>query len=439
MSGSRFQLHSCLNVAAKVKFALLALVYCMAIAPVFASEDLLRLELANGQDIEVERFRGNGAATMLWLPSERGFGAAHRLHARALAALGHEVWLADLHPSYFVEPGRNSIARFPLDDIVALIEAAVASSAQKVVLVSSSRGAQSVLIAAREWQLRNPGNGAIAGAILAHAHLYVARPAVGENAQYLPIVRATNLPVFLLAAQYSTQSSRLMELAEALGSGGGQVYTQTLAGVQGGFFTRQAADNSAIDEAAKQAFAVTLSRAAALLKEIEPPPAAVVSAQDTRRFGYSTGSNPVLAALATPLAVPPLGLTDINGRPFTLDEHAGRVLLVNFWTSWCRPCVTEIPSLRRLDALLADTDFDIVTVNVGEDRARVSRFLQQVSVELPVLMDYDAAISKHWMIYVYPSSFLVDRQGNISYAYLGALEWDSTENLKIIRSLLSRR
>ena len=95
--------------------------------------------------------------------------------------------------------------------------------------------------------------------------------------------------------------------------------------------------------------------------------------------------------------------------------------------------------MSRLDAMLANTDFRIVTVNVGEDRERVKRFLQQVSVELPVLMDYDAAISKRWMIYVYPSSFLVDRQGNISYAYLGALEWDSTENLKIIRSLLSKR
>jgi peroxiredoxin len=53
-------------------------------------------------------------------------------------------------------------------------------------------------------------------------------------------------------------------------------------------------------------------------------------------------------------------------------------------------------------------------------------------------MDYDASISKGWMIYVYPSSYLVDRQGNIRYAYLGAMEWDSTENLKIIHQLLSQ-
>ena len=74
----------------------------------------------------------------------------------------------------------------------------------------------------------------------------------------------------------------------------------------------------------------------------------------------------------------------------------------------------------------------------GEDRARIVRFLQQVPVELPLLMNYDASIAKDWMIYVYPSSYLVDHQGKIRYAYLGALEWDSIENLEIIQSLLNQ-
>jgi len=79
-----------------------------------------------------------------------------------------------------------------------------------------------------------------------------------------------------------------------------------------------------------------------------------------------------------------------------------------------------------------------VSSSRGEARARIARFLQQVPVELPLLMDYDASISKDWMIYVYPSSYLVDHQGKIRYVYLGALEWDSTENLEIIQSLLNQ-
>ena len=80
-----------------------------------------------------------------------------------------------------------------------------------------------------------------------------------------------------------------------------------------------------------------------------------------------------------------------------------------------------------------------MTVNVGEDRERIARFLQRVPVELPLLMDYDASAAADWMIYVYPSSYLVDGQGKIRYAYLGALEWDSTQNIEIIRNLLTQQ
>ena len=246
--------------------------------------------------------------------------------------------------------------------------------------------------------VRNPGNPALAGIILAHAHLFKARPEPGESAHYLPIVQATNLPVFLLAAQYSTRSSRITELAAELGSGGSQVYTKVLDGVRGGFFTRDESENSDEEQVAKLAFSSTLSRAAALLKQVNPPTSAVVTTQNTRQFGRSTGTEPVLSALASPTAAPALRLPRIDGSRFRLEDHVGKVVLVNFWASWCRPCVTEIPSLHRLDAALDEDDFRIVTVNVGEDRERIAEFLLQVPVELPVQMDYDASISKDWMI-----------------------------------------
>jgi thiol-disulfide isomerase/thioredoxin len=102
----------------------------------------------------------------------------------------------------------------------------------------------------------------------------------------------------------------------------------------------------------------------------------------------------------------PLRLSDMDDSPFRLEDHAGQVVLVNFRVSWCRPCVTEIPSLHRLYAAVDEDDFRIVTVKVDEDRERISGFLQQLPVELPVLMDYDASISKDWMIHVYPSSYI---------------------------------
>ncbi|MCP4333014.1 MAG: TlpA family protein disulfide reductase [Gammaproteobacteria bacterium] len=394
--------------------------------------------MSAGQEIEIKRFSGNGAARMLWLPSERGLNAEHSRLAAALARLGHEVWLADLHDAYFEQPGRNSIGLFPLDDIVEIIDAAAVSAPNGLILVSGSRGAQLALIGAREWQLRNPGKRSIKGVILAHAHLYDARPGPGQSAHYLPIVSATNLPVYLLAAQYSTKSSRIAELAAELGVGGSAVYTQVLPGVQGGFYLRDDAEISDRERTAKASYAATLSRAASVLKQLAPPPNALASDLDTRRFSQTKRSAPVLTAVNGSLTAPALKLPGFDGQPYALEDQAGSVVLVNFWASWCRPCVDEIPSLHRLAARFEDSAFAVVTVNVGEDRARIARFLQQVPVELPLLMDYDASIAKDWMIYVYPSSYLVDHQGKIRYAYLGALEWDSIENLEIIQSLLNQ-
>ena len=85
----------------------------LLLTPLGSVAGQLRLALPSGADIEVSVYEGQGAAAMLWLPSERGFSDAEREHARALARRGHRVWLADLHNAYFVETGRSSISRFP--------------------------------------------------------------------------------------------------------------------------------------------------------------------------------------------------------------------------------------------------------------------------------------------------------------------------------------
>lgn len=404
-----------------------------------ASETGAQLALPSGQELDLQRFGASTRSLLLWLPSERGFNSAHQAHARALAQLGHEVWLADLHDAYFVERNRRSIGEFPLDDIVAIIDAASNTSAPEVYLLSSSRGAQLALIAAREWQQRNPGKMRLKGVFLAHAHLYQARPEVGQVASYLPIVAATNLPIYLLDAQYSTRSSRIGELASALGAGGSQVFTQVIKSVQGGFFARDNSELSAQDLLARQNYAHTVDRALKALSRVATPDAAVVSEIDTRRTSQFGRRDPGLSALQNPQPAPVLKLKNYHDKNYTLEQQRGRVVLINFWASWCKPCVQEIPSLHRLRDRVQDPAFDIVTVNVGEDHQRITKFLQRVPIELPLLLDVDNRVASEWKIYVYPSSYLVDHRGDIRYAYLGALEWDSPETIAIIQRLLKQR
>ncbi len=424
--------------AAGLRHLCLILLLLSLVGPARAAVERLPLALPSAPDFALERF-GQGGDLLLWLPSQRGFGKAHRTHAQKLAATGYEVWLADLHDAYFVEPGRRSIESFPLEDVVALVDAATRAARGQVVLISSSRGAQLALIAAREWQLRNPSRPRIAGLVLMHAYLYAERPAIGTPATYLPIVNATNLPVFLLDAQYSTKSARLLELAREIESGGSQVFTQIIRDVEGGFYVRDERDLGGADLAARKVFAQTLGRAVQVLKLASTPAVAASSAADTRLFSRFGERVTNLTRLQQPLPAPRLELEDFAGPDYRLQRQRGRVVLVNFWASWCKPCVEEIPSLHRLKQSLDNDAFDIVTVNVGESRERIGIFLERVPVELPLLLDSDSRAARDWRVYVYPSSYLVDRDGQIRYAYLGALEWDSAENITIIRKLLQQR
>lgn len=421
-----------------IRLASLVLVLLAGSFPLCASEQLLHLQLESGQEIEVRRFPGGSESLVLWLPSERGINDAHAIHAARLAALGHETWLVDLHDNYFVERNRNSISRFPLDDVVSLIDVATRTTAAGVVLIGSSRGAQLALIAAREWQLKNPGKARIKGVFLVHPYLYEARPGIGESATYLPITRATNLPVYLLDTQYSTRGGRIHELSDRLGAAGSRVYTQVLKGVQGGFFAREYSEISARDRVARKEFATTIHRAIGAMELVPTPHSAVASTLETRLFSRNPLPGSRLKMVETPIPAPPLQLDDLNAHSYSLKDSDGQVLLINFWATWCRPCVEEIPSLHRLRAVINNPEFEIITVNVGEGRQRIANFIEQVPIQLPLLLDNERIVANAWKIYVYPSSYLVDRDGQIRYAYLGALEWDSPENVTIIESLLKQ-
>ena len=95
--------------AIAVRRILTAVLLLLALGVAHASEDLLTLELPGLADFELERYGAGGGPLLLWLPSERGFNPSYRTHARKLADLGFEVWLADLHDAYFVERNRRSI------------------------------------------------------------------------------------------------------------------------------------------------------------------------------------------------------------------------------------------------------------------------------------------------------------------------------------------
>lgn len=149
---------------------------------------------------------------------------------------------------------------------------------------------------------------------------------------------------------------------------------------------------------------------------------------------------PATAALLKPTKprpAPELNLPSLDGGRVNLQDLRGRVVLVNFWAVWCPPCRKEMPSMERLARLMAKRPFTILASNAGETPEQIRAFLAEVPLTFPILLDQDSARMKAWRVYVLPTSFLIDKQGQIRYSLAGHTEWDEAETVAIIEKLLA--
>lgn len=136
---------------------------------------------------------------------------------------------------------------------------------------------------------------------------------------------------------------------------------------------------------------------------------------------------------------PPLQLSDLDGKSHDLAALRGKVVLVNYWATWCEPCRDEMPSLGRLQKKLDPKRFVVLAVNVDEPESRIRKFLEQTPLGFPVLLDPERKAGKAWNVRVLPASFVIDRDGRIRYTAVGELDWDAEAVSARIAALLPAR
>lgn len=129
-------------------------------------------------------------------------------------------------------------------------------------------------------------------------------------------------------------------------------------------------------------------------------------------------------------------LPDLQDQPHALEDYRGKVVLVNFWASWCPSCIYEMPDLKRLKQTLGNEPFEILAINVGEQKFKVWKFVRLVNFDLPVLLDVGKDLFQAWDLTVLPTTLLLDRNGRPRYQVQGAPQWASDETMSIIRQLL---
>ena len=137
-------------------------------------------------------------------------------------------------------------------------------------------------------------------------------------------------------------------------------------------------------------------------------------------------------------SLPDFTLTDRANKAHTLSEYQGQVVLVNFWATYCTPCIKEMPSMQRLKEKMAGKPFTILAVDMAEEKENVQAFLKRydINVDFPILFDPQGIVIEQWRISAVPTTFILDKRGDFRYALYGGLEWDSDEVVKIIDGLI---
>lgn len=129
--------------------------------------------------------------------------------------------------------------------------------------------------------------------------------------------------------------------------------------------------------------------------------------------------------------VPALQATDLNGKVWRLADLRGKVVLLNFWASWCEPCRAEMPSLQRLGAQHPN-DLVVLAVNFKESSTAVQQFVQRTGLALPVLPDPQGTMARAWGITIFPSTVLIDAQGKVRSVLRGELDWTGADAQRLL-------
>jgi peroxiredoxin len=133
---------------------------------------------------------------------------------------------------------------------------------------------------------------------------------------------------------------------------------------------------------------------------------------------------------------PALALKDLDGRQHRLADYRGKVVLINFWATWCGPCREEMPSIQELKNKLAGRPFVVLAVNLDEPESRIRKFLTQMKLDFPILLDPDRNVAKGWNARILPATFIVGPDGRVRYSLVGEMDWANEHIVARISELL---
>lgn len=133
--------------------------------------------------------------------------------------------------------------------------------------------------------------------------------------------------------------------------------------------------------------------------------------------GCTAGSEPI-AAVGN--VAPDFQLQNLDGQSITLSDLKGNPVLVNFWATWCGPCVSEMPYIQEIHEEWSDRGLMVLAINIGDSAAEAEQFLHDHNLSLPVLLDTKKVVAQKYNIRAIPTTFFIDKDGIVQVKVIGA-------------------
>ncbi|EEV19781.1 antioxidant, AhpC/TSA family [Treponema vincentii ATCC 35580] len=162
----------------------------------------------------------------------------------------------------------------------------------------------------------------------------------------------------------------------------------------------------------------------------------VSTAQQSHTDSVSSLSSLGFYVYDTPIDLPiSSSIPALAGDSIKVGAFTGKISLLNFWATWCPPCRAEMPSIERLHKQMSGTKFQIIAVNSGERRSQVASFIEKNKYTFPIYLDESNELSSIFAARGLPSTYLVNKEGKVIAARIGAMEYDQAELIKVLKEL----
>ena len=398
-------------------------------------------------DISVKVYPAESEILVIWLVDHKTHREMFENMLLDVNRAGMEIWRVDLLSDYFLTRSNENQRTLSGDGVEALLQAAHQKSHKHILLAGYDRMPLAIMRGIYQWQQSlskeskpeeskpeesNPANSKLAGSVFFYPNLYGPTPVAGEDPELDPIVDVTTTPVVIYQPDSGYQRWRITKVMERLWAAGSQAFIYLVPNVRDWFFMGGEIDHGTGDKEATARLPGQLIHFTRLMADL---PTQAIRKTELKSQVFQSAPKELVPFADKPMA-PGFELGNELDVPFSWQQYQGKVTLVNFWATWCPPCVEEIPSLNALQANYLDSEFEIVSINYRETAEQLNQFSSEIPINFPVLMDYDGKVSLQWKVFSFPSSFLVDKQGRIRYSINLAIDWNSEDVHKLIDELL---